>query len=126
MSRTPVKSMGELERLSQHLGAIVHYDSVNGMETLAYSDGSSQIAAAQYPDGAKAVSYHVDIAKVEFYASNLRGVNSAMSKRIQEALKPRIGERPPTDGSQHLAGDNFDVENFSELSDIILLHKKIA
>ena len=118
--------MGELEQLAREMGDAIRYSMESKIEQIAYLDSSSQITATEYPSGAKHLNYHVDITKVDYYISHLKQLESGVSKEIQKALVPRLKEAHPTDDSQHLVGGVFELADFSEISDLILLHKRIA
>ncbi len=118
--------MGELENLARELGDTVHYSMGSGIALMAYRDNVSKIVATRYPSGAKSLNYQVDITKLDFYLSHLKQLESDLCKRIHGALSPRVSEEHPTDGSQHFVCEYFPLNNFSEISDLIVMHKKIA
>lgn len=124
MRETSVTVMGDLEQIAHELGDAVTYDSSQGIENLAYRDDKSQITATQYPNGNKALSYHVDIAQVDFYISQLQTIKTGISRQIQKKLK-RVQPQKPAEG-QHLVGGYFTLADFSEISDLIRLHKQAA
>jgi len=117
--------MGELEQLARDLGN-VSYDSEEGIENLAYCDAHSKVIATQYSGGEKSLFYSVDVKKREFYLSQLQTLTSEISRRIRESL-PRIV--PCTDVpnvAQQFICDYFPLTDFSEISDIIKLHQRLA
>jgi hypothetical protein len=117
--------MGELEQLARDLGNIP-YLTEQGIELLMYRDLQSQVTAAQYPDGEKSLSYYVNAEQLDFYRSQLQTLTSEISKQISEMLAGRVPCTDVPDVAQQLLGGSFPLADFSEISDIIRLHQRLA
>jgi len=124
MQETSVNVMGDLEQIARELGDTVTYDSSQGIENLAYRDDKSQITATQYPNGRKKLSYHVDIEQRDFYLSQLQTIQTGIARRIHRKLS-EVPQQKPAEG-QHLVGGYFTLTDFSEIPDLIRLHKQAA